>query len=81
MPGVVKAKAIRAGVVVLADSYWRAQKARAKLKINWDRGANDGCRVSSSMRIIAPWRTPRACLAEDIGDAIGALDAAARRGG
>ena len=26
MPGVVKAKAIRAGVVVLADSYWRAQR-------------------------------------------------------
>ena len=42
MPGVVKVKAIRAGVVVLADSYWRAQKARAKLKIEWDRGVNDG---------------------------------------
>ncbi|GIR82814.1 MAG: hypothetical protein CM15mP84_05620 [Cellvibrionales bacterium] len=42
MPGVVKAKAIRAGVVVLADSYWRAQKARDKLKITWDRGANAG---------------------------------------
>ena len=42
MPGVVKAKAIRAGVVVLADSYWRAQKARDKLKITWDRGVNAG---------------------------------------
>jgi hypothetical protein len=28
MPGVVKVKAISAGVVVLAKSYWQAQKAR-----------------------------------------------------
>ncbi|MDG1932709.1 MAG: molybdopterin-dependent oxidoreductase, partial [Luminiphilus sp.] len=76
MPGVVKVKAIRAGVVVLADSYWRAQKARAKLKINWDRGANDGV---SSEQFYADYRaladTP-GLLAEDIGDAIGALDVA-----
>jgi isoquinoline 1-oxidoreductase beta subunit len=76
MPGVVKVKAIRAGVVVLADSYWRAQKARAKLKIEWDRGVNDGV---SSEQFYADYRaladTP-GLLAEDIGDAIGALDAA-----
>jgi isoquinoline 1-oxidoreductase beta subunit len=76
MPGVVKAKAIRAGVVVLADSYWRAQKARAKLKINWDRGANDGV---STEQFYADYRaladTP-GMLAEDIGDAQGVLEAA-----
>ena len=76
MPGVVKAKAIRAGVVVLADSYWRAQKARAKLKIKWDRGANDGV---STEQFYADYRaladTP-GMLAEDIGDAQGVLEAA-----
>ena len=76
MPGVVKAKAIRAGVVVLADSYWRAHKARAKLKINWDRGANAAV---STDQFYADYRaladTP-GMLAEDIGDAMGALDAA-----
>ena len=76
MPGVVKAKAIRAGVVVLADSYWRAQKARAKLKIKWDRGANDGV---STEQFYADYRaladTP-GMLAEDIGDARGVLEAA-----
>ena len=76
MPGVVKAKAIRAGVVVLADSYWRAKKARAKLKINWDRGANDGV---STEQFYADYRaladTP-GMLAEDIGDAQGVLEAA-----
>jgi isoquinoline 1-oxidoreductase beta subunit len=76
MPGVVKAKAIRAGVVVLADSYWRAQKARDKLKITWDRGANAGV---SSEQFYSDYRalaeTP-GMLAEDIGDALGALSAA-----
>ena len=75
MPGVVKVKAIRAGVVVLADSYWRAQKARAKLKIEWDRGANDGV---SSEQFYGDYRaladTP-GMLAEDIGDALGVLKA------
>ena len=42
MPGVVKVKAIGAGVVVLAKSYWQAQKARGELNITWDRGDNDG---------------------------------------
>ena len=76
MPGVVKVKAIRAGVVVLADSYWRAQKARAKLNIKWDRGVNDGV---SSEEFYGEYRaladTP-GMLAEDIGDAIGTLAAA-----
>jgi len=75
MPGVVKVKAIRAGVVVLADSYWRAQKASAKLKIERDRGANDGV---SSEQFYSDYRaladTP-GMLAEDIGDALGVLKA------
>jgi isoquinoline 1-oxidoreductase subunit beta len=33
---------IREGVVVVADSFWAAQKGREKLKIAWDEGANKG---------------------------------------
>lgn len=31
---------IREGVVVVADSFWAAQKGREKLKIEWDEGVN-----------------------------------------
>ena len=62
--------------MVLADSYWRAQKARDKLKITWDRGANAGV---SSEQFYSDYRalaeTP-GMLAEDIGDALGTLSAA-----
>ena len=38
MPGVIKIKTIPAGVAVIADSFWRAKKARDALSINWDLG-------------------------------------------
>ena len=59
--------------MVLADSYWRARQTRDKLKITWDRGANAGV---SSEQFYSDYRalaeTP-GMLAEDIGDALGAL--------
>ena len=76
MPGVVKVKAIRAGVVVLADSYWRAQKARAEVKINWDRGANATVSSEQFYRDYREMAETPGMLAEDIGDALGALDQA-----
>ena len=76
MPGVVKVKAIRAGVVVLADSYWRAKTARDTLQITWDPGANAGV---SSEQFYADYRqlaNEPGMLAEDIGDSLGVLEAA-----
>ena len=78
MPGVVKVKAIGAGVVVLAKSYWQAQKARGELNITWDRGDNDGV---SSEQFYSDYRAlaeQPGILAEDIGDALGALSGADR---
>ena len=42
MPGVVDVVQIPDGVVVVADTYWRARKARDVLTVQWDEGANAG---------------------------------------
>jgi isoquinoline 1-oxidoreductase beta subunit len=48
MPGVVRIKQIPSGVAVIADSSWRAIKARDALVIEWDEGGN-GRRSSEAM--------------------------------
>ena len=40
MPGVKHVVQISDGVAVVADSWWRAKKARDALKIQWDEGPN-----------------------------------------
>jgi isoquinoline 1-oxidoreductase beta subunit len=40
MPGVRKILNCPRGVIVIADHYWQALKARGALKIDWDPGAN-----------------------------------------
>jgi isoquinoline 1-oxidoreductase beta subunit len=42
MPGVLKIKEVPSGVAVIADSTWRAIKARDALKITWDEHGNGG---------------------------------------
>ncbi|MBE7941121.1 MULTISPECIES: xanthine dehydrogenase family protein molybdopterin-binding subunit [Ramlibacter] len=39
MPGVLAVVQVADGVAVVADSYWRAQKARQQLKVTWDEGS------------------------------------------
>jgi isoquinoline 1-oxidoreductase beta subunit len=46
MPGVLKVKQVPSGVAVIADSSWRAIKARDALEITWDRGA--GANISTA---------------------------------
>ena len=38
MPGVIDVVQVDDGVAVVADSYWRAKKAREALSVNWDMG-------------------------------------------
>ena len=47
MPGVIDVVQIPDGVAVVADSYWRAQKARQALAIQWDDGANAGLNTAA----------------------------------
>lgn len=42
MPGVRRVMTTSNGVVVVADHFWQARKARDALRINWDPGANAG---------------------------------------
>jgi isoquinoline 1-oxidoreductase beta subunit len=42
MPGVIKVKQVPSGVAVIADSTWRAIKARDALDISWDERGNGG---------------------------------------
>jgi len=70
MPGVIKAKAIAAGVVVLARDYWTAQKAAKTIQVTWDDG---GLGVLSTERFLDDYRAlsnSPGMLAEDIGNAL-----------
>jgi isoquinoline 1-oxidoreductase subunit beta len=40
MPGVRKVLSCASGIIVIADHYWQAIRARDALKISWDHGAN-----------------------------------------
>ena len=50
MPGVVDVIQIPDGVVVVANSYWQARKAREKLDITWDEGAGAGLTTAAMMK-------------------------------
>jgi isoquinoline 1-oxidoreductase subunit beta len=54
MPGVVNVVQVTDGVAVVANSYWRARKAREQLKVEWDEGA--GAALSSE-NMLAGMRT------------------------
>ena len=70
IPGVVKVKAIDAGVVVLAKDYWTAQKAAKLIAVEWD---DLGRGHLSSEAFIAAYRemsNQPGMTAENIGDAL-----------
>jgi isoquinoline 1-oxidoreductase beta subunit len=48
MPGVIRIKQVPSGVAVIADSSWRAIKAREALDIQWDEAGN-GSRNTGQM--------------------------------
>jgi isoquinoline 1-oxidoreductase beta subunit len=79
MPGVLDVVQIDDGVAVVANSYWRAKKARDALSVEWDEGpaANlnnavmmDGIRNAAA--------TEKNINVKKTGDAAAALDSAAR---
>jgi isoquinoline 1-oxidoreductase beta subunit len=73
MPGVTAVVLTSSGVAVVADSWWRARKARDLLKIEWDAGPNaalNDARISQMLRkgAAGPGR-----VARNDGDAAGAI--------
>lgn len=80
MPGVMKVVQIDDGVAVVADSWWRAKKARDMLEIQWDEGAGaalnnammmDGLRKAAASEKILNIKTT--------GDAATAMKGAAKK--
>jgi isoquinoline 1-oxidoreductase beta subunit len=81
MPGVQAVVRTSSGVAVVADSWWRAHKAREALKITWAPGPNaalDSASIQRGLRKAAP---AAGIKVRGDGDADAALAAAAKSGG
>lgn len=77
MPGVIDVVQIRDGVAVVADSYWRAKKAREALSVTWDEGPGaqiDNASMRDSIRNASDTPIP----IKKTGDADTALKSAAK---
>ncbi|MBV8621780.1 MAG: xanthine dehydrogenase family protein molybdopterin-binding subunit [Curvibacter sp.] len=80
MPGVLEVVQISDGVAVVADSWWRARKARDTLKIQWDEGpvallSSEG--MIDATRAAAASATPIE-ISKPRGDVAAALQSAAK---
>ena len=79
MPGVRRALSTAGGVVVVAEHFWQALKARNALKITWDPGANvrlDNAAIHAALKQAAD--TNRGLVARREGDVAAALKGAQR---
>ncbi|HVY66186.1 MAG TPA: molybdopterin cofactor-binding domain-containing protein, partial [Gammaproteobacteria bacterium] len=72
MPGVQKIVQTSSGVVVLADTWWQARKARDALDIKWDAGPNaklSNASISAGLAEAMAKRSGEAKIARNDGDA------------
>lgn len=78
MPGVIDVVQIRDGVAVVADSYWRAKKAREALTVQWDDGP--GARIdNAAMKDGIRKATDATIPIKKTGDAAAALNSASKK--
>jgi isoquinoline 1-oxidoreductase beta subunit len=73
MPGVQRVLATSSGVVVLADSWWRARRARDALSIEWDLGPNKSLDNAAIYRGLRAAATQEGRIARNDGDALQAI--------
>jgi isoquinoline 1-oxidoreductase subunit beta len=79
MPGVIDVVQIDDGVAVVANSYWRAKKARDTLTVEWDEGPGAKLSNASMMAGIREAASDQKILnIKKTGDAAGAMKDAAR---
>jgi isoquinoline 1-oxidoreductase beta subunit len=78
-PGLGIDDGLRGGVAIVADSWWRAQKARNKLQVAWDEGAhaNDSSAVFDAQAKLLFSQPAQGSIRVD-GDPEGALRGAAK---
>jgi isoquinoline 1-oxidoreductase beta subunit len=79
MRGVKKVVRETDFVAVIADSWWRADQALQKLKIEWDEGGNGAASSESIMTMLREGLAdPKLPSAKSAGDAVAALAGAAK---
>ena len=79
MPGVVAVVQIPDGVAVVADSYWRARKAREVLAVQWDEGPNAGLNDKAMLAATrAAVGSGKPIPHKAVGDAEGAIKSASK---
>ncbi|HPF26384.1 MAG TPA: molybdopterin-dependent oxidoreductase [Steroidobacteraceae bacterium] len=78
MPGVLAVVQTSSGIVVLADSWWRAKQARDALEIVWDGGRNATLNDVAILRGLRRAASGTAQVARTEGDVAAALKNAAR---
>jgi isoquinoline 1-oxidoreductase beta subunit len=78
MPGVVAAVLTSSGVAVVADTWWRAKKARDALKIEWDAGPNGALNDAKIAQTLRKGAAAAGKVARSDGDVDAAIRDAAR---
>ncbi len=78
MPGVVAVVLTSSGVAVVADSWWRAKKARDELRIEWDAGPNGALDDARVLAMLKKGAAGAGKVARSDGDVEAAIESAAR---
>jgi isoquinoline 1-oxidoreductase beta subunit len=78
MPGVTAVVLTSSGLAVVADSWWRARKARDVLEIEWNPGPNAGLNDAKISQTLRKGAAGTGRVARNDGDAAAAIKSAAR---
>jgi len=78
MPGVTAVVLTSSGVAVVADSWWRARKARDQLEIEWNPGPNAALNDAKIAQVLRKGAAGAGRVARNDGDAAAAIKGAAR---
>jgi CO/xanthine dehydrogenase Mo-binding subunit len=78
MPGFIATVLTSSGVVVVADSWWRARKARDQLQIDWDAGPNAELNDAKIAQTLRKGAQGSGRVARNDGDAAAAIKSASR---
>jgi isoquinoline 1-oxidoreductase beta subunit len=78
MPGFIATVLTSSGVAVVADSWWRARKARDELKIDWEAGPNATLNDAKIAQTLRKGAAGAGRVARNDGDAAAAIKSSTR---
>ncbi|HYC05409.1 MAG TPA: molybdopterin cofactor-binding domain-containing protein [Azospirillaceae bacterium] len=79
LPGVVAVRTVPGGIAAVADNSWRALRALAAVKADWDAGPHAGFDSAAVTRALAAALDQETDTAFETGDGAAALEGAQRR--